>query len=80
MSDADDPFRPPHPPEQVAPTHNVSQAAGVDLELQGQVEPVARTQWQLFLRRFLRHKMAVLSVVYLAAIMTWPAVAAWPSA
>lgn len=32
-----------------------------DLELQGEPEPEARSQWQLFWRRFLRHKMGVLS-------------------
>jgi len=63
-----DDVEPPHPAEQVAPTHGVSQAAGVDLELQGEVEPVVRAQWQLFLRRFVHHKMAVLSIVVLVLL------------
>jgi peptide/nickel transport system permease protein len=31
-------------------------------------EPAARSQWQLFLRRFLRHRLAVLSLVILVAL------------
>jgi peptide/nickel transport system permease protein len=49
----------------VAPTHGISEAAGAELELLGEPEAVARSQWSLFWRRFLRHKMAVISVVVL---------------
>ena len=36
-----------------------------ELALQPGVEPVARSQWQLFRRRFLRHRMAVISLIVL---------------
>ena len=45
-----------------------SEAAGVERELLGQPEPVARSQWQLFLRRFLKHKMAVVSLIVLVLL------------
>jgi peptide/nickel transport system permease protein len=54
--------------EGMAPTHGISEAAGMELELLGAPEPVARTQWQLFRRRFLHHKMAVISCVVLVAM------------
>lgn len=53
----------------VAPTHGIAQAAGADLDLLGAPEPVARTQWQLFWRRFLHHKMAILSVFVLVGLV-----------
>jgi peptide/nickel transport system permease protein len=34
-------------------------------QLQPGVEPVARSQWQLFRRRFLRHRMAIISLLLL---------------
>jgi peptide/nickel transport system permease protein len=40
----------------------------VDLELQGEPESEARSQWHLFLRRFLRHKMALVSIVVLVLL------------
>ncbi len=39
-----------------------------DLELVQGAEPVARTQWQLFRRRFFRHKLAMLGLVTLIAM------------
>jgi peptide/nickel transport system permease protein len=39
-----------------------------ELELQPGVEPVPRTQWQLFWRRFRHHKMAILSAVVLVLL------------
>ena len=54
--------------EGVAPTHGISEAAGMELELLGAPEPAARTQWQLFWRRFLHHKMAVVSCFVLVAM------------
>lgn len=39
-----------------------------DEELAHGTEPVARSQWQLFRRRFLRHRMAVISLVLLVAL------------
>jgi peptide/nickel transport system permease protein len=44
-------------------------AAASDTELvAGIAEPEARSQWQLFRRRFVRHKMAVLALFVLAAL------------
>jgi peptide/nickel transport system permease protein len=42
---------------------------GSDLELLGVPEPVVRSQWQLFWRRFLRHRMAVVSMLVLAGLI-----------
>ncbi len=42
---------------------------GGAIELRTGEEGVARSQWRLFLRRFLRHRMAVLSIVVLVLIM-----------
>jgi peptide/nickel transport system permease protein len=42
--------------------------ADVDLELAVGAEAVPRTQWQLFWRRFFRHKLAVGSLTVLAAL------------
>ncbi len=53
----------------VAPTHGLSEAAGMELELFGAPEPEARTQWSLFSRRFLRHRMAVVSIVVLVLLV-----------
>ena len=47
----------------VAPTP--SAAASEGLELLGEPEPEQRSQWQLFWRRFFRHKMAIASIVVL---------------
>lgn len=57
--------QPDRPLEEAAPTHGISHAAGMELELLGAPEPAPRTQWSLFSRRFLRHRMAVVSVVVL---------------
>lgn len=54
------------PSEAPSPTPT---AAGEEYELQGAPEPEARSQWQLFLRRFLRHRMAVLSLFILVGLM-----------
>ncbi|MGI8810551.1 MAG: ABC transporter permease [Acidimicrobiales bacterium] len=51
-----------------APTHGISQAAGVDLDLVAAAEPDARSQWSRFFGRFLRHRMAVISVFVLVAL------------
>ncbi|MGI8776839.1 MAG: ABC transporter permease [Acidimicrobiales bacterium] len=48
-----------------APTGGISRAAGMELELLGAPEPAASTQWALFWRRFLRHRMAVISALVL---------------
>jgi peptide/nickel transport system permease protein len=42
---------------------------GGAIELRAGEEAVARSQWKLFWRRFLRHRMAVLSVLVLIAIV-----------
>ena len=39
-----------------------------ELELHGEPEPEARSQWQLFWRRFFRHRMAVLSAIVLVLL------------
>jgi peptide/nickel transport system permease protein len=52
----------------VAPTRGLSEAAGMELELFGAPEPATRTQWSLFGRRFLRHRMAVLSILVLVLL------------
>ena len=44
-------------------------SAGAEYELQGAPELEARSQWQLFLRRFLRHRMAVLSLLVLVGLI-----------
>jgi peptide/nickel transport system permease protein len=54
---------------QMAPSHGISEAAGMELELLGAPEPVARSQWELFWRRFFRHKMAIISVFILVALL-----------
>lgn len=43
--------------------------AGAAIELRPGEEGVARSQWKLFWRRFLRHRMAVLSVLVLLGII-----------
>jgi len=48
-----------------------------DLELVVGAEPVARSQFQLILRRFLRHKMAVISLVLLAIVLVMCFGASW---
>ena len=52
------------PTEAPTPPHS----AGAEYELQGVPEPEARSQWQLFIRRFMRHRMAVLSLLLLFGI------------
>ncbi len=42
--------------------------SNADLELAVGAEPVARTQWQLFRRRFFKHRLAVVSLVILILI------------
>jgi peptide/nickel transport system permease protein len=44
------------------------QHALAELELQPGVEPVAKSQWQLFRRRFLHHRMAVISLLLLIGL------------
>jgi len=51
-----------------APTGGISRAAGTELELLGAPEPAASTQWALFRRRFLRHRMAVISALVLIVL------------
>jgi len=46
-------------------------------ELQPGVEPVARSQWQLFRRRFLRHRMAVISLLVLIILCMMCFGASW---
>lgn len=53
------------PTEAPSPPHS----AGAELELQGAPEPAARSQWALFFRRFLRHRMAVLSLFILLGLV-----------
>ena len=53
----------------VVHTRGISAAAGMELELLGAPEPAARTQWSLFSRRFLRHRMAVVSVFLLGLLL-----------
>ena len=52
-------------------------AAGADLDLQGEAEAVARTQWELFRRRFFRHRMAVVASVVLLLIIAVCFSASW---
>jgi peptide/nickel transport system permease protein len=42
---------------------------GPELELAGAPEPVARSQWRLFARRFFRHRLAVASLVVLGVLV-----------
>jgi peptide/nickel transport system permease protein len=52
-------------------THDLAedeQHALVELELAPGVEPVPRTQWQLFRRRFLHHRMAIVSLLVLVLL------------
>jgi peptide/nickel transport system permease protein len=53
------------PTEAPTPPHS----AGAEYELQGAPEPEARSQWQLFFRRFLRHRMAVFSLLILVGLI-----------
>ena len=48
-----------------------------ELELVPGAEPVARTNWQLFRRRFFRHKLAVASIVILVLLFLVCFGAAW---
>jgi peptide/nickel transport system permease protein len=52
-----------------APVPEISEAARSEQYLAGQAEPVVRSQWQLFLRRFLRHKMAIISLLVLLLLL-----------
>jgi peptide/nickel transport system permease protein len=52
-------------------------SAGAELELLGQPEAVARTQWQLIGRRFRRHRMAVVSSIVLVLIVAACFSASW---
>ncbi len=51
----------------VGPVELIPEAIA-DVELAPTAEPVPRTQWQLFRRRFFRHRMAVISVVVLVIL------------
>jgi peptide/nickel transport system permease protein len=46
----------------------IAQAPSAELELAVGAEPEPRTQWQLFRRRFMRHKLAVVGLVTLIVI------------
>ena len=46
-----------------------ARAGGEEYDLQGAPEAQPRSQWQLFLRRFLRHRMAVLSLLVLIGLI-----------
>jgi peptide/nickel transport system permease protein len=48
-----------------------------DVELPPSAEPVPRTQWQLFWRRFVRHRMAVISAFVLVALCALCFTASW---
>lgn len=61
----------------VAPTHGISRAAGMELGLDASAEPEARSQWSLFARRFLRHRMAVISVGVLVLLFVACFGASW---
>ena len=52
-------------------------SAGAELDLLGEPEPVARTQWALFRRRFWRHRMAVAATVVLGLIVAACLAASW---
>ncbi len=58
-----------HPDPALVSTRGISSAAGMDLELLAATEPASRTQWSLFGRRFLRHRMAVVSVFLLLFLL-----------
>ncbi len=47
---------------------NTAQAADADVLLGEQAEPRARSQWGLFWRRFVRHRVALISVIVLLVI------------
>ncbi|HEV7525389.1 MAG TPA: ABC transporter permease [Acidimicrobiia bacterium] len=57
------PAQPPTPPTS-APT-----IADAELALVPGAEPVARSNWQLFRRRFLRHKLAVVAILILLVLI-----------
>ncbi len=48
-----------------------------ELQLQPGVEPIARSQWQLFRRRFLRHRLAVISLLVLIILCLMCFGASW---
>jgi peptide/nickel transport system permease protein len=52
-------------------------SAGAELDLLGEAESAPRTQWQLFRRRFWRHRMAVISSVVLVLIVVACFSASW---
>jgi peptide/nickel transport system permease protein len=56
---------PPDTPSGVAAP---PKSAGAELDLQGEPEAVARSQWQLFRRRFLRHRAAVVALAMLVLL------------
>ncbi len=53
----------------IAQPGGLSPGAGMNLELLGAAEPEASSQWSLFAHRFLRHRMAVVSVFLLAFLL-----------
>jgi peptide/nickel transport system permease protein len=55
---------PPQPAQPVEPVTTES-LEEVDLELAPGAEPIARSNWQLFRRRFFRHKLAVVAIIVL---------------
>jgi peptide/nickel transport system permease protein len=50
------------------PPLSIAEAAADEAALVPGAEPIARSNWQLFRRRFLRHKMAVVSIFILVAL------------
>jgi peptide/nickel transport system permease protein len=60
----------------VGPVELIPEAIA-DIELAPTAEPVPRTQWQLFRRRFLRHRLAVISAVVLVMLYALCFTAKW---
>lgn len=60
----------------VGPVELIPEAIA-DVELAPSAEPVPRTQWQLFRRRFFRHRMAVISAVVLVILYVACFTAKW---
>lgn len=63
----------PSPPEvrethEGMPAEDQTDFAEVETQLVATAEPVPRTQWQLFRRRFFRHRLAVVSLLVLIAL------------
>ena len=53
----------------IGPARSGARRRSTDGHARAKAEPVARTNWQLFRRRFLRHKLALVSIVILLILI-----------